>query len=160
MRWLSLVAVCLLASPLTARSEEAAKPSPTPELKVDDQILDIPVQKGQDVFGIRIPQYDPDGKLQMQFAAEIARKLDDTTLELENLTIEVADKDGLMEIEIPKSQFDLETRILTGKAGAKIKRQDFEITGDTVEFHVRSRFSKLGGNVKMIINSLDAVKDE
>jgi len=158
MRWLSLTAACLAAGLLAAPAQEA-KPTPTP-LEVDDQALDIPVMMGEDVRGLKIPQYGPDGKLQMQFAAELARKLDEKTLELEQLKVDVADDEGLVEVEIPKSRFDLETRVLTGNDGAKIKRQDFEITGDTVEFHVRSRFSRLGGNVKMIIYSFDSIKDE
>ena len=96
----------------------------------------------------------------MQFAADVARKLDDKTLEMEKLTVEVADPKGTIEVTIPKSRFDTETRILTGNDGAKIKRQDFEITGDTVDFNVRTRFSRLGGNVKMIIYSLDSYQDE
>ncbi|HEY5792683.1 MAG TPA: hypothetical protein VIS74_05250, partial [Chthoniobacterales bacterium] len=126
----------------------------------DEPALDIPVMQGEDVRGLRIPQYGPDGKLQMQFSAEIARKLDNRTLELEKLNVEVVDKEGTVTVEIPKSRFDLETRVLTGNDGAKIKRQDFEITGETVEFYVRTRFSRLGGNVKMVIHSFDSVKNE
>jgi len=158
MPWFK-VALLGMALGLTAASAQQAEPSPTP-LKVDDQPFDIPVMKGQDVYGIKIPTYGPDGKLQMQFAADVARKLDDKTLELEKLTVEVADPKGAVEVTIPKSRFDTETRVLSGNDGAKIKRADFEITGDTVEFHVKSRFSRLGGNVKMIIYSLDSYQDE
>lgn len=157
MRWLKAVGLGLAIGLTPASGEEAPTPAP---LKVDDQPLEIPVMTGQDVHGLKIPQYGADGKLQMQFAAEIARKIDEKTLELEQLTVEVADAKGTVEVTIPKSRFDTETRVLAGNDGAKIKRQDFEITGDTVEFHVRSRFSRLGGNVKMIIYSLDSYKDE
>lgn len=158
MRWLKLTLPLVALSLGTLQAEEA-KPSPSP-VAADDQALDLPMMTNEPIRELRVPQYGPDGKLQMQFAAEMARKVSDKTLEFENLKIEVAEEKGMVTVDIPKSQFDTETRILTGDKGATIKRQDFVIDGDTVEFHVRTRFSKLGGNVKMIIYSLDSYKDE
>ena len=119
--------------------------------------MDIPVPIGEDIKGIRIPYYGEDGKtLQMTFDAEVARKLDETHIEMENLKIDNYSEDEKdFYIELPTAIFDLETRILTGDKSVLIRREDFEIVGDAVEFHTKNRFGKILGNVKMIIFSSD-----
>jgi hypothetical protein len=52
---------------------------------------------------------------------------------------------------MPLSVFNVVTRILTGKDQIVIKRDDFEIIGDTGEFNTKTRFAKFLGNVKMTI---------
>lgn len=151
---------------------EKSKPSPTPEgqektsekadkaeksdkgeeKKEGAQDFEIPVPVGVPVKGIRIPQYNEEGKQIMLFDAEVARKIDDENIEMENLKIEaVSDDDRKFYIELPKSVFNLQTRILNGTERISIRRDDFEITGDAGEFHTKTRFAKVTGDVKMII---------
>jgi lipopolysaccharide assembly outer membrane protein LptD (OstA) len=47
----------------------------------------------------------------------------------------------------------LKTRILSSKERAIIKRADFDIAGDSVEFDTNTHTGKLVGNVKMVITS-------
>jgi len=47
----------------------------------------------------------------------------------------------------------LNTRILSSNERSAIKRSDFNIVGDSVEFDTNSRVGKLVGNVKMVITS-------
>ncbi len=151
---------------LTAAHAEKPKATPTPEAsektskedskkdgdKKDDADFDIPVPVGVPVKGIRIPQYNDDGKQIMMFDAEVAKKIDADHIEMENLKIEaVSEDDKKFYIELPKAVFNLQTRILNGTERISIKRDDFEITGNTGEFQTKTRFAKVIGDVKMII---------
>lgn len=142
-----------------------ASPSPSPkespaaqEENADDNDFDITVLPvGEPVKGIKIPYYGADGTtLQMTMAAEEARRIDDTRIEMKNLAIEAESDDGRkFFVEFPSSIFNIETRMLTGDQGVVIKREDFEISGKAAEFDVRSRFGKVIGNVKMTIFNSD-----
>lgn len=154
---------------LTSVHAEKPKATPTPEAsdktakgtkgdkkdeekKDDNADFDIPVPLGVPVKGIRIPQYNEDGKQIMMFDAEVAKKVDADHIEMENLKIEaVSEDDKKFYIELPKAVFNLQTRVLNGTERISIKRDDFEITGDTGEFQTKTRFAKVIGDVKMII---------
>ena len=134
-----------------AQPSAAGKPEPD---AAGPQEIDIPVPIGVPVKGITIPSYGPDGKLQMMLNAQLARKLDDTRIEFEDMKIDAYSDDGRkFYVELPRSVFNLETRILSGESRVFIRREDFEITGDAGEFHTKTRFAKILGNVKMIILS-------
>ncbi len=122
------------------------------EKDATEQAFDIPVQKGEPVKGIKIPHYDKDGKLQMMFDAEVATKIDDSHVEMENLKIDAYSDDGKkFYIELPRAVFNLETRVMNGQGHVLIRREDFEINGDSGVFNVKTRNATIFGNVKMII---------
>ena len=56
-------------------------------------------------------------------------------------------------IELSEAILNLKTRILSSNERSTIKRSDFNIVGDSVEFDTNSRVGKLVGNVKMVITS-------
>jgi Lipopolysaccharide-assembly, LptC-related len=56
-------------------------------------------------------------------------------------------------IELSEAILNLNTRILSSNERSAIKRSDFNIVGDSVEFDTNSRVGKLVGNVKMVITS-------
>ncbi len=178
---LRFLASLLLATLVSGGSLRAEKPTPTPsptptpekaeksgkknkekdKEKSNDPAstsgeMDIPVPPGVPVKGIKVPHYGPDGRLIMVFDADVATKVDDTNVQMENLKIEAYGDDGKkFNIELPQSVFNLETRILTGSQKVLIRREDFEITGDAGEFHTKTRFAKVLGNVKMTIFSTE-----
>jgi hypothetical protein len=168
---LSLAFAFLLpAEPVNAQ-ESPATPSPkqpastgkatkkvAPEAKQSDsaQDIDIPVPEGIPVKGIKVPSYSADGKLLMMLDAEQARKLDADRIEFENLKIDAySDDDKKIYVELPRSIFNLTTRILTSESRVLIRREDFELVGDAGEFYTRNRFAKILGNVKMTIFSTE-----
>lgn len=121
--------------------------------------FDVPVPVGIPVKGIKIPHRDEKGKLVMTIEAEVAKKLDDQHVEMENMKIESLDDDGkTINIELAHSVFNLETRILSGDSQAMIRREDFEITGDTVEFNTKTRHATLRGKIRMILQSANIEK--
>ena len=152
-----LVAVIL---PVVVTAQEEPKSEATPEAaaaaSTDDFDLSM-IPPGQPVKGLKIPYYGADGTtLQMTVEAEVARRVDDVNIELENLKIDaVGDDEKKFLVEMPQSVFNIESRMLTGENGVLIKRDDFEIRGKAAEFNIKSRFGKVLGNVHMIIYSTE-----
>jgi hypothetical protein len=165
---LSLALACALSAGALTAQESAATPSnkeasssgkaskkakgEPKQTESDNQEIDIPVPEGVPVKGIKVPSYSADGKLLMMLDAEQARKLDADRIEFENLKIDAySDDDKKIYVELPRSIFNLTTRILTSESRVLIRREDFELVGDAGEFHTRNRFARILGNVKMTI---------
>ncbi len=128
--------------------EPSPQPSPSPDS------FDVPVPVGMPVNGIKVPYYDESGRLALLIEADVAQKSDQTTVHLENLHLEALDEDDRkIHVELPKAVLDLETRILTGDNSATIRREDFTITGDTIEFDTKNRFGTLRGNIRMVVDT-------
>ena len=120
--------------------------------------LSIPLPKGQDSTGVKIPYNDRTGKKTMNFNIGVATRVDDDHVNMTKLLIETFnDETGAREMTIamPTSALDLNTRIITATAGVTIKRSDFEITGKTMEFNTETKHGHLDGDVKMIIYNLN-----
>jgi hypothetical protein len=163
MRWRSLILAmfCLTLHPLWGAdpAQESAKKDAGQKKGSETGGFDVPVPLGIPVKGIKIPHRNEEGKLVMTIEAEVATKLDERHLDMQNMKIESFDDDGKkINIELPHSVFDLETRILTGDTHALIRREDFEITGDSVEFNTKTRYAVLRGKIRMVIQSADIVK--
>ncbi len=144
--------------PKTTKPETTKPETAKPETAQDDgvQEIDIPVPDGVPVKGIKVPSYSADGKLLMMLDAEQARKLDADRIEFENLKIDAySDDDKKIYVELPRSIFNLTTRILTSETRVLIRREDFELVGDAGEFYTKNRFAKILGNVKMTILSTE-----
>lgn len=111
--------------------------------------------KGEPVKGMRYAHRDENDKVVMEFETEVANKIDDENVEMQNLKIIAFDDEGKqIDIAMPLSIFNVTTRVLTGKERIVIKRDDFEIIGETGEFNTKTRYAKFLGNVKMtILNS-------
>jgi hypothetical protein len=76
------------ANPSTDKEKSDAEEKP----KADE--FDIPVPIGPPIKGLRVPHYDEDGNLKFMFDAEIARKVDESHIEMENLKIDAYADDG------------------------------------------------------------------
>jgi hypothetical protein len=160
---LSLGSVAAQQAAATPSSKESAAAGKTtkkvkgePKKAEAEQDIDIPVPEGVPVKGIKIPSYSPEGKLLMMLDAEQARRLDADRIEFENLKIDAyTDDQRKIFVELPRSTFNLTTRILTSESRVLIRREDFELVGDAGEFYTRNRFAKILGNVKMTIFSTE-----
>ena len=115
--------------------------------------LDLPVPKGQPQKGLRIPIYSPGGKLMMNFQIGVATWVDDDNINMGDLHVETFKEDGAgeFEIDLPDSVFNLRSRELSAKANVKIRRGDFQITGNSMTFNTETKVGKFGGGVKMVI---------
>jgi lipopolysaccharide export system protein LptC len=168
MLWRSLIPamLCLALQPLwcadpvhEAAKSEAAKKEAADKKPAEEEGFDVPVPLGIPVKGIKIPHRNEAGKLVMTIEAEIATKLDEQHVDMQNMKIESFDDDGKkVNIELPHAMFNLETRMLTGDQHALIRREDFEINGDSVEFNTKTRYAILRGNIRMVIQSANLDK--
>lgn len=120
--------------------QESNKSSGTP--------IDLPAPIGEDMKGIIIPQYDADGRRVMNFTAEKARKINEEEVEVESLKIGFFERDGKdVTVLVPKGIFHLDTKILTTGSTITIKREDFEMVGDSASFDTIKRLGTMKGHV-------------
>lgn len=144
MSWSNFFHILILAAMVASLQAEEGSSDPAD--------FDLPVPVGMPVNGIKVPQYSEDGRRLMLFEAAVAKKVDEKRVEMESLKLEALDGEGRkIFVELPQAVFNLDSRILTGDNSAKISREDFEITGDSIEFNTKTRFGTLRGNVKMVI---------
>ena len=141
------------AVPADAKKADAAK---------EKDRLDLPVPKGQPQKGLRIPIYSPDGKLMMSFQIGVAEVVDADNIKMGQLRLETFKENGEHEfdVDLPDSVFNAKTKELTSKAHVKIKRHDFEITGNSMTFNTQTKVGTFGDGVKMVIYDARAAAAE
>jgi len=149
----TITAALLAMPPLLADDTEKPEAEATPAER-----LNVPVPEGVPIKGITIPHYNDDGELAMRFEADEARRVSDNLIEMDHLSIKILDSEKPYDIQMEASKFDLDTRILTSDTQVTIKREDFEIIGDSAQFDVKTRESKMFGNVKMTIFNADTTQ--
>ena len=148
------------------KKKEAAKKSEKDAKKADDQEkaakepvkLSFPVPIGHDSKGLKLPTFWPDGStLKMVFNIGIGTRIDEDNVNMQETSVQTYQEDGSLEMDIalPVSSFNLRTRVISTKQRVVITRDDFELSGNTMEFNTETRAGTLGGGVKMIIYNLD-----
>jgi hypothetical protein len=137
------------ASPTPAASNAVAPASlAAAATATNGEKMDLPVPVGEPIKGIKIPQYDEQGKLTMNLVADSALKLDERQVEFKDLKIQFSDKEEKeIVVEIPHSILNLETKILSADTKTIIHREDFEIIGQQAEFDTVARTGKFKGPV-------------
>ena len=144
----------IAAKPKGARKEKTitATPSGSPG---EQSLTNVPLPIGHEAKGLVLPDFDVEGHLRGRFEAESARRLDEYHIGFHSLKITTYTPDNKIDltIELSESVLNLKTRILSSNERTFIKRADFDIAGDSVEFDTNTRTGKLVGNVKMVITS-------
>ena len=106
------------------------------------------------VTGIKVPHYDAEGNLLMVFEAASAQRTADDKIEIENLNLEAMDEEGRkVVVQMPRSTFNLDSKVVTGDKTASIRREDLRVTADELDFDTNTRFVKMRGNIKMVIST-------
>lgn len=118
----------------------------------------IPV--GHNAKGITLPYFDEHGHLQMKFKIGLASRVDNEHLQMTAVHVETFDETGQssMTIDLGASLLDLNSRIVSSNEPATIKRWDFEIVGDAMQFDTQKRQGKFTGNVRMLIYNRDEME--
>ncbi|HST29902.1 MAG TPA: hypothetical protein VLK27_03575 [Chthoniobacterales bacterium] len=156
---LSILLTLLIAGPAIAAKPKAKKdklPSASAAGTPTDQSLtNIPLPIGHEAKGLVLPDFDIQGHLRGRFEAETAKRIDEVHIGFHALKITTYTPESQpdLTIELSESILNLKTRILSSNERSMIKRADFNIVGDSVEFDTNSRVGKLVGNVKMVITS-------
>jgi hypothetical protein len=145
---LLLTACVVAATAIAGPRAERKKAEPKPE-----GLAGIPLPIGREAKGIVLPDFDGDGRMRGRFEAAVAKRVDEGHVEFGNLKIVTftdAERPDL-EINMSDSVLDLSTRVLTSRQRTTVKRTDFEIAGDTMNFDTNTRQGTLKGNVKMVL---------
>src|SRR5947209_925582 len=121
----------------------------------DQNLANIPLPIGHEAKGLVLPDFDLQGHLRGRFEAESAKRLDEVHIGFHALKIVTytAESQPDLTIELSDSVLNMKTRILSSNERSTIKRADFNLAGDSVEFDTNSRVGKLVGNVKMVITT-------
>ena len=124
--------------------------------------LNLPIPIGHKAKGVKLPYFDQKGKLQMDFSIDSAYRIDENHLQMKLVKMQTYDENGKVEmmIDLPSSILDLTTRIVTSDEPVTIRRADFEITGDTMQFDTQTKSGKMVGNVRMMIYNLSEMTEK
>jgi len=119
----------------------------------EQSLTNIPLPIGHEAKGLVLPDFGADGHLRGKFEAKTARRIDEEHVGFQDLKIMTYTPETRpdLTIDMRTSVLDLKTRILSSPERTTIKRADFNITGDSVQFDTNARTGHLVGNVKMVI---------
>jgi lipopolysaccharide assembly outer membrane protein LptD (OstA) len=148
-------ALLALAAALGATQAVAQKPAAKKEKAAEnkEEALDLPIPKGQPQKGVKVPLYGANGKLKMNFEIGIGTYIDEENIKLEKLRVETYRDDGSRELDmdLPDAVYNKRTKTISSQTKVLIKREDFEVTGNTMAFNIETREGTLGGGVKMLV---------
>jgi hypothetical protein len=121
----------------------------------EQSLANIPLPVGHEAKGLVLPDFDLEGRLRGKFVAGTARRIDEERVGFQDLKITTFTLENQpdLEIDLRTSVLDLKTRILSSQERTTVKRIDFSITGDSVQFDTSKRTGRLIGNVKMVISN-------
>ena len=151
---LSLVVGCAICSTAVGAGKGKKRlrkqGAETAEQKEEDT---IPLPVGHEAKGLVLPDYDRRGQLHNRFEVGVAKRIDANHMQMRDLdlTTYTAQQKPDLRIRMSDSILDLKTRVITSKERSTVRRKDFEIAGDSLQFDTNARQGTMSGNVKMII---------
>ena len=122
----------------------------------EQSLTNVPLPIGHEAKGLVLPDFDSDGHLRGKFEAVSAKRLDEYHIGFNSLKITTYNSETQqpdLTIDLSEAVLNLTTRILSSKERSLIKRADFNIAGDSVEFDVNTRIGRMVGHVKMLITN-------
>jgi len=133
------------------RQRATVTPTPSPG---EQSLTNIPLATGHEAKGVILPDYDSKGRLRGKFEAGTAHRIDDDHIGFRDLKIQTYTEEQKpdLQIDLRTSILNLKTRVLTSQERTLVKRADFNIEGDSVQFDTVARTGRLVGNVKMVIS--------
>jgi hypothetical protein len=157
--FLALLSCAALGGEKSATPEEG-KTKPKVRPKPEEGLTNIPIAAGQDAKGLVLPDFDLQGHLRGKLEAGITRRLDDERVEFKGMkftTFTPESETPDLEIIMSTSVFNLKTQVLNSSERTTVKRSDFEIAGDNMQFEMLTRKGTLAGNVKMVVRGKSPV---
>ena len=116
--------------------------------------IELPVPIGHDVKGLRLPIRNDQGKVEMLFDMESARRLDEQNIEMHTVTIQTFNQQTFKpdaKIDLESSTMNLDTEVITTKKPVRITRDDFVLTAESGEFNSKTRQGAVFGNIHLVI---------
>jgi hypothetical protein len=121
--------------------------------------IDLPVPIGHDVKGLRLPIRNDQGKMDMQFDIESARRLDEQNIEMHTVTIQTYNQQTFKpdaKINLESAMMNLDSEVIATKEPVRISREDFFLTADSGEFNSKTRHGTVFGNIHLVIYNRNA----
>ncbi len=121
----------------------------------EQSLTNIPLPIGHDAKGVILPDFDLEGHLRGKFLAANARRLDEIHIAFTDLKIITftPESENDLQIDLHTAIFDMNTHVLSSKEPGTVKRADFNIIGDSLDFDTDKRTGHMVGHVKMVITS-------
>jgi hypothetical protein len=116
--------------------------------------IEVPVPIGHEVKGLRIPVRNEEGKMEMQFDMESAKRVNDQDIEMHDATIQTYDQQTTKpdaKIELKIAMMNLDTNVIKTRDPVRVSREDFVLTADGGEFNSKLRQGRVVGNIHLII---------
>jgi hypothetical protein len=151
---LALLSCAALAGEKTPKPEAQAPSKPKTRPKPEEGVTNVPIVVGHDAKGLVLPDFDLKGHLRGKLEAGVTRRLDDERVEFKGVkftTFLPEPEKPDLQIIMSTSVFNLKTQVLNSSERTTVKRSDFEITGDKMQFEMLTRKGTLDGNVKMVV---------
>jgi lipopolysaccharide export system protein LptC len=152
VRWSVRLGFFLICGCLAWAGDKSEKTKGAP-IKDEVGLKNIPLPIGHEAKGLILPDFDPQGQMRGRFEAKNATRIDQDHvrfIDLKMVTFTEKNEPDL-KFDMTDAVLNLDTRVLESKQRTKIKRADFELEGDTMQFDTKTRQGTLVGNVKMII---------
>lgn len=149
---LSFLLLLTCACVVSAGEGKRRKAPPKPQNE-ELGLKNIPLPIGHEAKGLVLPNYDLDGHLLGRFEAATASRIDEQHVRFINLKMLTFDEHQKpdLKVEMTEAVLNLDTRVIHSNQRTKIKRTDFEIAGDKMEFNTTTHQGTLTGNVHMTI---------
>ena len=133
--------------------DKNATPKPPKERKAKE--IQFPVPLKEKVHGIRIPKIGVNGELLQQLASLSMERIDDEHVVMHEAKIDLFHPDGKEDFHVllPESTLNLKTNIISSDHPVTVKTDDFELTGERMEFNTVNQTGELQGHVHMVIRN-------
>jgi hypothetical protein len=120
--------------------------------------IQLPVPIGHEVKGLRVPVRNDEGKMEMQFDMESAKRLNDQDIEMHRAIIQTYDQQTAKldaKIELKTAVMNLDTNVIKTSDPVRVSREDFVLTADGGEFNSKLRQGRVLGDIHLIIYDRD-----
>ncbi len=144
---LLLLAGSVICSPVLAKKPKNSSARP------QDGMKNIPLTVGHEAKGLILPNYDLQGHLLGRFEAATASRVDEDHVHFKDLKMTTYDAQEKPDYHVAMTDgvLNLETRVINSSTRTTIKRTDFEIAGDAMQFNTLTHQGTLTGNVHMTL---------
>jgi len=109
---------------------------------------------GRTFTGVKIPSYS-DNVLKSVLEAETVTRIDETYLDITNLTIKSFSAAGKVDstVKMDKAQYNLTSREMVSKTEAIVNHEKFVMTGDQMGYDTERDVSTMKGRVKVVVHN-------
>lgn len=154
--FLAIILSCAaLAGEKISKPEAETKSKPKARPKPEEGVTNVPIAVGHDAKGLVLPDFDHQGRLRGKLVAGVTKRLDDEHIEFKEVkftTYRPETETPDLEILTNTSILNLKTQVLDSSERSTVKRSDFELSGDSMQFEMLTRKGTLTGNVKMVVH--------